>query len=282
MTIWSGIGINYGHQATYDTTQTESDFTYLRALGVSRLRIAMPPYDGNLTDTQDMVHRALSHGFYVVWGVATSGTVTATIWNAFKAFVTGTLATWAQSNSLPEFSLGNEIELYVDGTTLTAATVRADVRTMASTVKSGGYTGKVSYGTSILDTYKTPWISEGIGSLDLIGWNSYDTYANFNTQNGAVQSAFGNKTYISEFGSSGGGYPDFNNEQAFYYDTARRITSMQTAGIQFGYFFCYRDGGFGMPADTFALQLSGGATRTALYAVLGSLSSVNHGLYGHG
>src|SRR5689334_14145738 len=96
MSIWSGIGVNYGHQAVYDTTQTEADFTFLKAQGVNRLRIAFPPYNGttSITNAQDMVIRALTHGFYVVWGVASSGTVDATYWSNLKNSVMNTYAPW--------------------------------------------------------------------------------------------------------------------------------------------------------------------------------------------
>lgn len=267
--LWSGIGVNYGHQATYDPVQTEADYAYLQSIGITRLRIAMPTYTWaqGIANCQDMVVRALAHGFYVIWGVEIPLTETASDWASFKSYVTGTLAPWAQSVGLSELQLSNEVELHVDGTTLTAATVRADIRTMASTVKANGYTGKVSYSTAILTPYRTPWISEGIGVLDYIGWNSYDNLSYFATRVQAVQAAFGDATYISEFGSMGGGYPDFNDEGLFYTDTTSRIGIMRDAGIQTGYFFTYRDGGFGMPLDTFALVLSTGQVREAREAI---------------
>lgn len=274
MTIWSGIGVNYGTVATYSTAQVENDFTYLKSQGVTRLRIAAPGYTNtaHIANCQDMVARALAHGFYVIWGVSTGTarpTLTATIWTAFKNYVVNTLAPWAQANGLPELALGNEADWESDGTTLTAATVRSDVRSMATTVKANGYTGTVSYSTAAVSSNRAPWISEGIGDLDFIGWNSYDTLTNFATNNTLVLSTFGSKTYITEFGSAGNGYSDFNNESAFYNDTVSRIKLMQSAGIQSGYFFCYRDGGFGVPANSFALILTNGNTRVALQAVLG-------------
>lgn len=278
MTIWVGIGVNYGHQISsliYDATQIESDFTYLRSAGVTRLRIAFPEYDGSaglIANCQNMVTRALAHGFYVVWGVTVgfgAGTITATRWSAFKTNVIGTIAPWAQSVGLSELCLANENELSDDGTTLTDATMRADIRTMASTIKTNGYTGKVSYSTSILSTYRTPWASEGIGSLDYIAWNSYDTSTNFNIRNAAIVSSFANVTYISEFGSITNGYSDYNNESAYYNDVVARISSMQSSGVASGYFFCYRDGQFGVPANSFGLIQTNGIAHLARQAVLG-------------
>ena len=275
MAIWSGIGMNYGHQVSstsYDTAQVESDFTFLKANGVTRLRIAFPGFDESsetIAHCQDMAVRALSHGFYVVWGVSTgygTGTINATRWAASKAYILGTLVPWAKSVGLSELCLGNENELSDDGTTLTDAAMRADVRAMAASIKSNGFRGNLSYSTAILESYRDGWISEGIGDLDLIGWNSYDILSNFNIRSGVVQSAFGAKTYISEFGSINNGFPDFNDETAFYNDTASRIQSMQSAGIQAGYFFCYRDGASGVPANSFGLV---GYVHLARNAVLG-------------
>ena len=276
MTIWSGIGVNYGFQissTSYDTTQVEGDFSFLRANGVTRLRIGFPQFDGTvISNCEDMVTRALAHGFYVVFGVVSgfgANTITATRWASFKTYVTNTLAPWAQTNGLSELCLGNENELSLDGTTLTSTTMRADTRTLASTIKTNGYTGKVSYSTSVLSTYRNPWASEGIGALDFIGFNSYDTLANFSANKPTIISQFGSTAYISEFGSRGGGYPDFNNEAAFYNDTLNRIQSMQSAGIIRGYFFCYRDGNFGVPANTFGLIQTNGIVHLARQAVLG-------------
>lgn len=236
----------------------------------------MPVFDdssGNIANGQDMVARALAHGFYAVWGVVVgygSGTITATRWSAGKSYITGTLAPWAQNNGLSELCLTNESELDVDGTTITAATIRSDIRAMASTIKSGGYTGKLSYSTASTGIYRTPWITEGIGALDYIGFNSYDNFTNFNNTNKILMtSSLANSVYISEFGSNGGGYSDFNNETAFYNDTVDRINSMRNTGINTGFFFCYRDGGYGVPSNSFGLIETNGTVHLACNAVFG-------------
>jgi len=275
MTIWSGIGVNYGHQHTYDAMQAEDDFTYLKANGITRLRIAMPAYDAAshfFSDGHDMVTRALNHGFYVTWGVGAgygAGTITATRWSAWKSYVLSTLVPWAQSAGLSELILGNESDMQMDGTSLTAAQVRSDIRTLATTIKANGYTGKLGYSTGAPGTYRTPWSTEGIGDLDLIGFNSYDVFINFNNRNIAIVSEFGDKGYISEFGCITNGYSDYNDETLWYNDVVNRISNMKNAGIQSGYFFCYRDGGYGLQPNTYALVLTDGSVRLARNAVLG-------------
>ena len=277
MTIWSGIGMNYGHQisvASYDTAQIDSDFAYLKANGITKIRIAFPGYSdiGMISHCQDMVKRALAKGFYVVWGVATgvgSG-LTADSWAAYKTSVAEDLVSWAQSNRLSELCIGNECDIEIDGRTLTASTVRSDIRSLANTVKSKGFTGKVSFSTAAFFTSITSWTTEGIGSLDCIGWNSYDNLTNFDARNHSIVSAFGNKTYISEFGSITNGYSDYNNENLYYIDVMGRIFLMKNAHVSSGYFFCYRDGGtYGVRANTFGLIQTDGTAHLALQAVLG-------------
>lgn len=273
--IWQGIGINYGHQTAYDPAQTEGDFSFLKSAGVTRLRIAMPTFDSttNLPHCQDMVIRALAHGFYVAWGVECgygTGTVTASRWANYKNYVLNMLIPWAQSVGLSDVCLDNESDVQADGTTITASQIRIGICSMAESIKTNSlFAGKLSCSTSISETYRDPWIASGIGPLDFIGWNSYDTLSNFNTRNNIVSSAFGAKTYISEFGCIDHGYPDYNNETLWYNDVIARIQSMQNIGIGTGYFFCYRDGGFGLSTNTFAVVLNDGSVRLARNAVLG-------------
>src|SRR5439155_10886571 len=112
---------------------------------------------------------------------------------------------------------------------------------------------KLVYSTTILTAIRGPWISEGIGQLDYLAWNSYDTLTNFTNRNPLVVSAFGNSTYISEFGSITHGQSDYASELAYYTDVVNRITAMRNSGISRGYFFCFRDGGHGVPVNSFGL-----------------------------
>lgn len=273
--IWRGSGVVYGHHipsGAYDTALVTADLNYLWSIGVRRIRMAMPNYDdtGTIANIQAIAIQAMAKGFYVLAGV-TSGKghllLTATIWSTFKTYVSGTFATWAQSNSLSELQISNEEEGHADGSTLTAATVRSDVRALAGTIKGGGYTGKVSYSSETSNNNIANWTSDGKGNLDFIHFNTYDVVANFKTRVMAIGNAFGPKSSITEYGSNGGGYSDFNNESTFYTDTLLRIKAMKDGGIQYGYFFTYRDGQFGIAADSYALQLSTGASRVAINAI---------------
>ena len=67
-------------------------------------------------------------------------------------------AQWAQDNGVFEFQIGNEEELHVDGTTMTAAQIRANLRDVATEVKAIFTNGNVSYSCSGM--YVKPWIIE--------------------------------------------------------------------------------------------------------------------------
>ena len=235
-------------------------------MGIRGLRIAMASIGSpRIIDEQDMIVRALAHGFSVIWGIVVPTLCDINAWNAHIAYVESTLLSWAIAHNLPTLSLGNETELHIDNTTLTSATMRSDCRSMATYLKSHGFSGKVTYSTSVLDAYRTPWINEGLGNIDSIGFNSYDTFLNFNVRNNKIQALLGSGMYISEFGSMGNGYADFNSELLFYYDTMDRIMSLDLYSI-LGYFFTYRDGGLGVLPDSFALQTTS-HTRQALQAI---------------
>src|SRR5690348_3729438 len=174
------IGMNYGNQSNYTGSQADADFAYLKRLGFTNLRINLPPYDStvNLPNTQDMVVRAVAQGFYVVYGVVSGfggNTITSARWTAHNNYVLNTLAPWAQSHGVSELCLDNEVELQLTSQ-VTAAQARSDIRTLASNVKSV-FTRKVSYSTANQSSIITPWYTanEGIGALDLIGFNTYST-----------------------------------------------------------------------------------------------------------
>lgn len=268
---WIGSGINYGHHATsYDLDgQVARDFALLKQLGVTKLRIVYPPFDSaNVGNIQALVQRALSAGFYVIWGVTAGGTtVTTSRWASFKSYVTSTLAPWAQAqnNSNLQLSVGNEEELHIDGTTVTASTVRSDVGgTYGSAVKSAYTKGLISYETAA--TQRAAWASLGKGNLDKIGFNVYfevDPTGNFTASISAIVSGFGSSGYISEW-STPGGYSDLGTEVGWSDNLMARKAIIQASGVSDAYAFCYKDGAFGVPADSFALMASGETPRIAL------------------
>lgn len=272
--IWSGIGINYGHQvadSVYDTAQVNSDLDYLYSLGFRKIRIAYPTFGASqtLTNCQDMVTRALAKGFYVQWGVVSNSPSTATIWGNFKTYVSGTLAPYAQSlnNANFELAIGNEEELHCDGTTLTASTVRSDIKTLATTCQ-GIYTiGNISYQADAGQI--SAWNSLGIGNLDLIGFNVYGPISSFSTDIKNIIGNFGIQGFISEFDFITNGFADYASEMAWYSDVISRMQAIRKLNLTSAYAFTYRDGQFGSTPNTWALKLNTEAWRLAFLGLLG-------------
>lgn len=279
------IGMNYGHQpaSSYSGAQADSDFAYLKRLGFTNIRIAMPPYDSttSLPNVQDMIVRAVAHGFYVVAGVTAgfgTNTITSARWSAHNSYVQNTFAPWCQSNKVSELCLDNEVELMLSSQ-VTAAQARSDIRSLASTIKTNNiFTGVVSYSTANQTSIVPPWYTanEGIGALDLIGFNTYSSAgpagsgSSFETKCFNVSSGIGTKCYISEFGCITNGYSDYNEETAWYNDIVNRIADMQQElQNKLAYFFCFRGGGFGLPVDSFEIVRSDGFLHLAMNALLG-------------
>jgi hypothetical protein len=289
----AGMGMNYGHHiltSTYSSTATGNDLTYLQSVGINKIRVAYPTYylgafsTGLFANMKDVCTQALAKGMYVIWGndagsPLTSTTGTGTSWTDYKTWVTGTLAPWAVNAGgtgvpLSELSLGNEEEEAATAQTngslqVPVSTVQSDIRSMASTIK-GAYpstTMKLSYQSQVENI--STW-SGNLGSLDYIGFNSYDNLFNFDSRNQTIINTFGaNKAYISEFGCITNGFSDYASEKDWYIDLAARIRSIINRGFKSAYMFTYRDGQFGLSQDGFAMQLSTGATRLAMYAVIG-------------
>lgn len=272
MSVWPGLGMNYGHQfphSPYDANQVAADLAFLRSMGVAKLRIAFPIFDGGASTTtalQGLVQTALGMGFYVVWGVTSGSNVNAARWASFKSYVANTLVPWAQSLANPqlELSRGNEEEFHCDGTTLTVNTVVADMANLST----AGYTyGPSSYQTSV--SFLSNWSSNGLGSLDKIGFNAYSlgpVSMAFNANN--VVAAFGAKGYLSEWGTPNG-YNDFKNEVQFMTILKRQTAALRATAISDAYYFCYRDGSFGLPSNAWAIKMTDDDMRLATPALFG-------------
>jgi|GEM_PF-6410886 len=258
MGYWAGLGMNYGHQAThnpYNAIQVAADFAFLRSMGVAKLRIAYPTFDaGGIPALQWLVQTALAAGFYVIWGATSSaGTpVTATRWASFKSYVQTTLAPWAQAQNTAqlELAVGNEEEFHCDGTTLTVSTVVSDLAALATNVQVIYTAGAISYQSPI--AFITNWSANGLGGLDRIGFNAYSLGAGIKTHANNIVAHFPNNGYLSEWGTPNG-FNDFGNEQFFANVTQTQVNALKTVGID-AYYFCYRDGSFGLPANAWAIK----------------------------
>lgn len=276
MAYWLGLGINYGHQAPhspYNSTQLTADLKFLRSMGVGKIRIAYPSFDdatATMAALKNLVQIALAMNFYVVWGTVSSGAskTDATRWAAFKNNTLTVVAPWAQSLSNPhlELSIGNEEELHCDGTTLTTATVVSDMANLATAAQSVYTAGPISYQSPI--TFLNNWVANGLGGLDRIGFNAYSLGSGIGVLAGNVAAAFPGVGYLSEWGSPNG-FADFKNEDFFRTVMKKQVTALKNVGID-AYYFCYRDGSFGLPANAWAVKMTDDNFRTATPVLFGA------------
>src|SRR6185312_14248206 len=145
--------VNYGwnpQSNPYDLSpngQVATDFAKLKAAGINMLRIIMVQYnDANAyMQIRALVAFAKSQGMIVSWGATLGGgSHTKNDFTNFSNFVVTVIAPWCVQNGIDEFSIGNEEELHVDGTTLTVAQIQAKLKVLATQVK-GIFPRTISY-----------------------------------------------------------------------------------------------------------------------------------------
>lgn len=290
---WSGMGMNIGgdfsFNTTYPTTEVTADLAFLWSAGFRALRIALPAFNDPVgtSNMQQLAVAAKAVGFYVSYGVTyggTAGTLTNTILTGTMQTAVLAQAVWAQANGIDEFQVANELENAQDGTTLVDAGVRSWVRTVSQTVKTNGYTGKVSYsvGQGAGSTQKSGgWAATsgtGLGGLDYLAINIYsddqlDSTGNFDVYTQALITAYGlSKIYISEFNiyyawTAATGMTLSPKE--IVDQVSDRIIKAQGLGVARAMFFCWR-----FAADAFACKTAAGPLAPFWWVVSGQLPAL--------
>ena len=211
---WSGLGMGlYYYQDSYVDTLLTNGFEYLR--------MDIPNYqDESLTYSKAHLPGIIAKGAKVIWGVTSNPgddedyTITAENWPTFRQAILDA-AQWAQDNGVFEFQLGNEEENHVDGTTMTAAQIIINIKSVATEVQKVFTNGKISY--SCIDT--NSWIAAGKGDIDIIACNIYMGGTTFNDIWKAdiinLVNAFGaDGTYLTEFNLSWSSLDDYSTDEA--------------------------------------------------------------------
>jgi len=166
-----GLCFNYGHDGyVHDLSpggQVAQDFQRLMDGGVRCLRIV---YNGfNDVQAEALARFAKVRGFYVIsggeWGMLDRGQLPQYRAQAMQQ------AKWAQANGIDQFSIGNEQEARLSGISFSRwanemVALAADVRAYFSRT--------VSYEAD--SNFADDWTKADLGSLDLLGLNSYGGY----------------------------------------------------------------------------------------------------------
>lgn len=268
------LGINYGHvSAAYSDAQINADLNLLKSKGITKIRVAFPPYSTNGTYAiqKNIISLALAKGFYVIWGVCCLSDFTDVQWAAFKTEVQ-VVAAYAQSlnNANFELSIGNEEELKNNGASAPDdATVRSDLKTLATAVQAIYTVGSVSYQTS--QSHIAAWNTIGRGNIDILGFNCYDSLANFSTNVALVFADFGANGCITEWNCNNG-YTGAGSEQVLETETRNRLAILAASGISSAYFFTFNhtSGSFGITDAQWNVLLEDNVTfRDAFQAMTG-------------
>lgn len=236
-------GINLNFTASGVDIPTQLSEIYAAGFRIVRLNVIDYSNTNGITSWKGHTQVALNMGFTkVVWGMGASVTgITSSNWNNY-ATALQTLAQWFQSqnNSRLEFQIGNEEELHHDGS-ITNATLRANLRTLATTCQAIYTVGPVSYASSIANGDEiSKWGSEGIGDLDYIGFNLYGSDTTFSNAANSIRPLFGTAGYVSEWGTNNG-YQDYNTEQAYANAISVRGKILVRSGVEQFYYYNYME-----------------------------------------
>ena len=266
--------MNYGHfdpHNPYNPVTVAADLALLKSLGVTKLRIASPPYDSaDMANGKTLTQQALALGFYVIIGT-TTGTALVDLakFIEFETYCTSDLLPWCQSqtNANLEVHLGNEESLHTAGGGMTRPEVIARLQTLATTAQ-GIYTyGKIS--TTDVSTYISEWVSAGKGDFDYLSFNCYSVGpVSIRAQADAIVAGFGANGYISEWGTPHG-YQDYYSEEIWRQITRKQVDAMIASGIADAYYFTYKDGSFGLITDGWALKTSTDNFRPVISTLFG-------------
>jgi hypothetical protein len=166
-----GLCFNYGHDGyVHDLSpggQVAQDFQRLSAGGVHCLRIV---YNGfNDVQAEALARLAKAWGFYVIsggeWGMLDIAQLPQYRAQAMQH------AQWAQANGIDQFSVGNEQEARLSG--ISFDLWASQMVALAADVRAVFYR-TVSYEAG--GNFADDWAKVNIGSLDLLGINSYGGY----------------------------------------------------------------------------------------------------------
>ncbi len=251
---WSGLEMCF--EDVYDTENFDFYFDELLTNGFTQIRIhiADAAYSEDVDVTKTAALAAIAKGFDVIWGVGSAHTkLTAANWDSYVTAVES-YAAWAQANGIYEFLIGNETERHNNDTTLTDAQLRANLRSLATSVQAIFTNGDVGYGNSC--EFLSNWLTEGRGDIDQLSWMIYIDEENDVWKNNvdAMVAAFGNHTYINEFNLDSGGYVHYSEDEAVQVVLiTEMIDYFKASGITRAFFFCYTDSsrlsGFGAMKD---------------------------------
>lgn len=270
---WQSMGVNYGSDVAYDNPFNEqlvrTDLLMMKHC-FSRIRIFIPntSISARVRDNcLRIASIAKGLGFKVVWGcTANPSVLTASNWQTYRDYVVQR-AQLAESYGIDEFTLGNEDEYRIDGTTLSIGIFRSNIISLAADVKQV-FSGDISYTVSHNHTFG--WISIGkhnLGSLDKLGLNVYGSHPAdqryFIYILSTFYKEFGSAMYISEFNITDNWADAPASEHERYVALKTKIDYIRRTGVNEAYYFIFSH----RSTDQFSLKRADG-TYSAMWKAL--------------
>lgn len=251
---YARMGINFGDHNLSSTETITRDLQYLGRY-TRRIRMTIPSWNDatGVANARAMALIAKNMGFFVSYGVTSAGTgISLSDYNGWKAAVPGE-ALWASDNGIDRFYVGNEEDWWallgeINAGGVTEANVQTDVRTLAASLKASYPDMEIVYSTA--QGTVLGWDSGGTGSLDLLGFNMYDTEVSFEaTLDYFLSLSFASKMFISEWNYDTP-YPASGLTATQYRaDLLARRKKIVTTGIE-AFFFTWDWGGsYGTSSD---------------------------------
>lgn len=184
MSVSTGFGVNYNDLGRISAR----DVAYWQAVSIVPVRPVMPSYVNPFVAATNAHWRSLCQTFlaagrYVTWGLTkqVGQTLTSSNWsNYHDGIVAEASYLTSQGILLNDFEIGNELDLAIDGTTVTQSQLYTNLQQLALDVKAV-YSGKVSYALSgSYAVWSNAWTG-GNGNLDIITVHPYGNI-NINAQ----------------------------------------------------------------------------------------------------
>ena len=244
---------NSNGKSDFSQAQTDGFMDVLIANGFNELRIDIPAFDNTISydRSKAAVIRAVAKDVKVIWGISGywNDTITSDNWPTLRQAILDA-ATWAQTNGVYEFQLGNEMEFFNDDTTLTDAQLIENLKSVATEVQTIFTRGNISY--ALNDSNIPDWISAGKGDIDLLGANLYqggDTFNdNWKTLLTNFVTEFGSSAYLSEFNLSYTSLDSYStDEEVQAAAVAEMIDYIKASGIAKAVYFVFNDDSYQQP-----------------------------------
>lgn len=248
MLKWSGLGMGIGGYGTISTSDVQkyyNDLNLIKSLGFTHVRVGSTDvtFGTAITVSQLMAQYAKSIGLFTIWGVTNVFTLTASNYPNYDTSVQS-FASWAQTNNIDQFEIGNELESTIDNTTLTQTGLITNLKATAVKVQGIFTNGNVSYGSTGGSTWVNNFISAGITpgtDFDNISFHFYganqNDLAGFQSDAQRAYTGFSTNAECGEFNlvTDAGSLSISPDNQEIQMN--RRIAILQSIGYSKAYFF---------------------------------------------